>query len=297
MRTIDLHTHSTASDGSLSPRELIELAHRIGLAALGLTDHDTLDGLGELEEAGRERGIETVPGVEVNAEHSPGALHLLGYFVPAGPSPLASALEEIRLGRLERGERMARRLRELGVDVQLHEVLAEAGGASLGRPHFAAVLVRKGAAASVGEAFERYLDRDAPAHVSRPKPSPGRIIQLIESSGGIPVLAHPRTLEVEGAPDLETTVAELVKLGLRGLEVYYSAHSGADTARFLEIAGRFGLLVTGGSDFHGDARPEVELGRGLGELAVPIEVLERLRRARHAHRREGPRGSSGDHIT
>jgi len=290
MDTIDLHTHSNASDGTLSPTALVDLAVETGLAAVALTDHDTVDGLTEFVEAGVRKGIEAIPGVEINAAHGSGTLHILGYFVPVGDSPLRNALGEMRRSRVDRARAMTKRLRDLGIPIELDDVISEAAGATIGRPHFASVLVKKGVVATMSEAFERYLGKSGPAHVSRRKFSAAECIGFIASSGGIPVLAHPGTIETPGAPDLERIVGELADRGLRGIEAHYSSHSEADTARYLEIAERLGLLVTGGSDFHGKARARFDLGRGLGNLSVPAKILEPLRAEKERLRKQGLSG-------
>jgi predicted metal-dependent phosphoesterase TrpH len=278
MKFVDLHIHTTASDGKLAPRDVVALAKDIGLAAVAITDHDTLSGVDEFLVAGREHGIETLAGVEVNAEHSPGALHILGYFAGDSWRQLGAQLGEIRAGRKRRAELMVAKLRGLGIDIQLSELLADTGCESIGRPHFADELVKKGYARDRSDAFARYVGRGAPAYVPREKLSPRDCIRLIRDAGGIAALAHPGDLVLrpEALADL---LADLKRAGLGALEVYYPSHTAPETESYLKLSRDLGLVAVGGTDFHGDPTAGITLGTGRGDLRVPYETVEELKRA------------------
>ncbi len=277
---IDLHTHTTASDGTLAPAELVELARRRGVTALALTDHDTVAGLPEALARGGEVGVEVVPGVEVGVQWDEGgAMHLLGYFVRDEEPELLRRLAEICSWRRERAQEIVRRLNEAGVQVSFEQVEAVAPGCALGRPHVARVLLEAGVVRSVGEAFQRYLRRGRPGYVARAMPSPADGVALLHAAGGVAVLAHPSTLRL-GRQGLKSCLEQLQAWGLDGIEVYSSGHSPAQRGTYLALARELGLVVTGGSDFHGATKPDIQLGSGLGGNAqVPDAVLEELRRA------------------
>lgn len=283
MALIDLHTHSTASDGTLSPAELVALAADRGLAALALTDHDTLAGLPEARAAGREHGIEVIPGVELSVADGDRSVHLLGLFLPERPGPLAEALAYLRERRHSRNRRILDKLRELGIPIEYESVTALAQGA-VGRPHIAQVLVSIGAVTSFKEAFTRYLGLYGRAYVPKDKLPFERAVRLIHDEGGLAALAHPYILGLAG-PALAATVERYRDAGLDAIEAFYTEHSQAQTLEYLALARRFGLGVTGGSDFHGAAKPDVDIGRGHGNLKVDISVLDSLR-ARLAKRAE-----------
>lgn len=278
MKRIDLHTHTTASDGTFSPAELVRLAQRLGLAAVAVTDHDTANGLDEALEAGRALGIEVVPGIEISAEFQPGTMHMLGYFIQPDRPDFAEKLRVLQEARRDRNPIIAAKLNALGLKITMDEVRAAAGSEQVGRPNFARVLLDKGYVSSLGEAFDRYLTKGGPAYVDKFRLSPAESVELIHQGRGLAVLAHPFTLDL-GGQALDTLVADLAASGLDGLEAYYPEHDSDQTRACLELAARHGLAVTGGSDFHGDNKPEVALGSGFQEnLAVPAELLEALRR-------------------
>lgn len=275
MALIDLHTHSTASDGSLSPRELVTRAADKGLAALALTDHDTLDGLPEARAAGREHGIDIVAGVELSVADGDKSVHLLGLFLPEHPGPLAGALASLRQRRHDRNHRILAKLRELGIPIEYDMVTALARGA-VGRPHIAQVLLSMGVVTSFKEAFTRYLGAYGRAYVPKDKLALPRAVSLLHDEGGLAILAHPYILGQAG-PALAATVGRFREAGLDGIEALYPEHSQAQTLEYLALARRLGLGVSGGSDFHGAAKPEIEVGRGRGNLRVDISVLDLLR--------------------
>ena len=267
---IDLHTHSTVSDGSDRPERIPELAAAAGCTAVALTDHDRLDGLPAAAARAAELGIRLVPGCEVSCRWTLGTLHLLVYFVEPGEGPFQDALEEIQRIRDERNVRMAE---ALGLDYD--ELLAEAGGSGAGRPHAAALLVRQGRAESVADAFARLLGRGMVGDVPRRHTDPARAISLARASGGVAVLAHPFSMGLKPAA-LDSAVAELAELGLGGLEAVYGRYDGDQRAALAELAHASGLAVTGGSDHHGTYTPDLSVGVGRGDLSVPDDLLATL---------------------
>ncbi|MGC8763883.1 MAG: PHP domain-containing protein [Acidobacteriota bacterium] len=273
---IDLHTHSTCSDGTFSPEELVRQAKAAGVTHLALTDHDTVEGVGAAARAAAEEGLAFLPGIEISAEFQPGTLHILGYGLDSLNGRLRGRLEEVQRWRRERNPKIVERLNELGMEVTLEEVAARAGGDLVGRPHFAQTLLDKGYVKSRQEAFDRFLAKGRPAYVDKLRLSPRESIALIREAGGIAVLAHPLQLKIEDPQALDAFVGELSGLGLQGLECYYRNHTEEDEKRFLALARKYGLLVTGGSDFHGQNRPRIRLGTGEGNLNVPWECWEAL---------------------
>jgi 3',5'-nucleoside bisphosphate phosphatase len=275
---IDLHTHSTFSDGSATPSEVIDLAVKAGCSAIALTDHDGLAGLSEAEYRATAAGIAFVRGCEVSASFEPGSLHLLCYFVPA-TGPLPDKLADLRAERERRNERLLELLADLGFGITRDEVEVEAGSDVIGRPHFAAVLVRHGAVASVEEAFQRFLAKGAPAYVEREYVEPSEIFELASRSGALTSIAHPMTLGL--APtELERLLDDFASSGATGLECYYSSYDETLRAELVAMARRHGLIPTGGSDFHGSFKPGLHVGTGRGDLCVPDEVLDELQARR-----------------
>lgn len=282
---IDLHAHTTASDGSLTPTALVEKASALGLIALAVTDHDTVGGLSEAQQAAAAVGLDLVSGVELSVEDEGGRFHLLGYEFDPDSAELAEMLAALRRSRAERNEKMAAKMAELGLPVTLDDVRAEAGGDNAGdddgeviaRPHFARALMKAGVVTSVKEAFDRFLSNGKPLYLPKDVLTPRDAIALLHRAGGAAVMAHPGLVPLS-ASALDARVQALTEgAGLDGLEAYYSQHSPAETARFLALARRLGLLVTGGSDFHGTPKPDVPLGIVFeGQPASP-DVLTALR--------------------
>lgn len=291
---IDLHAHTVVSDGTLTPAQLVELAAASGLAALAVTDHDHTGALAEAREAGARLGVEIVSGIELSVEHPVGGfggdgrgagasrpveVHLLGYLFDEGDAALQAELARFRDVRTARAGRIVERLRALGVDVSVEDVLSEvpAGeGASVGRPHVARALMRKGLVGSIQEAFDLWLGEGRPAHVEKAKLSARQAIALVHAAGGVAVLAHPVTIREEAR---EALVRELAALGLDGLEVEYPKHAPEERRRLARLASELDLVATGGSDFHGENKPDVRLGTGIGEnIAVGADVLDALKR-------------------
>ena len=272
---IDLHTHSNVSDGSDAPAGVVELAVKAGLSAIALTDHDRQDGVTVAREAAAREGIELVPGVEISCHHE-GTMHMLVYFLEPGEGPLQDELARLQAARDTRNERLVARLAELGLPVSMEELEAEAGGSGAGRPHIAAVLVRKGLASSVQDAFDRFLAKGAPAYMDKERLTPLQAVTLARRSGALPVLAHPLSLRLPPA-QMVATVHELADGGLGGLEAIYGRYEPDQRAELAVVAARAGLAVTGGSDHHGTYKPDLTVGTGRGDLHVPDAALAALR--------------------
>lgn len=274
--TIDLHTHSTRSDGTFTPAALVREARAAGLTHMALTDHDTVEGVPEAREEARRQGIAFLSGLEISAEYQPGTMHILGYGFDETSAALLERLTSVQRWRDERNPKIVEKLNHLGVVLTLPEVEAVSGGGLVGRPHFAKVLMDKGYVKTRQEAFDRYLAKGGPAYVDKARLSPEESIALIRAAGGVAVLAHPLQLQAADEEALQAVVQTLVKAGLQGLECHYRNHTPEDTRRFLALAKSNGLLVTGGSDFHGTNRPGIRLGVGEGGLDVPGECWEGL---------------------
>lgn len=271
---IDLHTHSNASDGLFAPAELVRLAREAGLDLIALVDHDTTQGIAAAQEAGARLGLTVMPGVEINTDLSGGGeAHILGYEITPDDASLARNLGLLRDARERRGERMVNNLRAAGFDISWDEVRELAKGA-VGRPHVARVLINGGYAKDVSDAFARYLSPGRPGFSPRYKLAPEEAIRIIRSARGIPTLAHPA-----GIVELEARVLpQLVAVGLQGLECYYGQYDEATVARLAGLAERFGLIATGGSDYHGPNMHPTPLGGRF----IPPETVARLREAREA---------------
>lgn len=275
MGGVDLHTHTTASDGSLSPRELVREAVKRGVRVLAITDHDSTDGLAEaLDEASRHPPLAVVPGIEINCDVDGGEIHILGYFPDYETEWFQDFCRAQRAERAARVHRIAARLAELGIPIDPQEVFDLVKEGSAGRPHIAQVMVNRGYVKSVREAFDKYLRAGGPAHVPRKKLSPQEAVALLRKARGVPVLAHP------GLAGKDELIPALVQAGLMGIECYYQEHSAAQTAGYLQRCKDLGLVATGGSDFHG-----LRSGRTnpLGTPPVPLSVYEALQgKAREA---------------
>jgi len=282
-RPIDLHVHTTASDGDMSPAACVDEAKQLGLAAIAITDHDTVAGNAEAEARGQEVGVEVVPGVEVSVQHERLTVHLLGYYPQPGAVELERVLAGLREHREERNPRILRRLAELGCPVAPEELAAEAAGGVPGRPHMAALMIRKGYVKDLQEAFDRYLAKGAAAYVEGGELPAAAAIRALLKSGAVPVLAHPGGIGLRSVPEVELFVRRLVDVGLRGIEAYYPGSDSGQTSAWLRLGARHGLVVTGGTDFHRMSRaPRMQIGRGAGDLRVPYGLLVRLRAERAA---------------
>ena len=276
---IDLHVHTTASDGTMTPSEAVHHAKQLGLTAIAITDHDTAAGVAEAQQAGKQEDVEVIGGIELSSEYRGFKLHVLGYFV----DPEAPALEEFRKwaaeARQARNERIVAMLAEDGYDISMQALNEENPGAVLGRPHMAEHLMKQGAVASVKEAFDTLFGDGCKYYLPKPRLPLDRAQATILGAGGVPVLAHPL---IHGYPtgEVRTIAAVAADLGFVGLEAFYSEYSPEQTKLALEIAAENGLLPTGGSDFHGTRKPHIEMGIGMGNLKIPYEVLTQLKQER-----------------
>lgn len=278
---IDLHTHSTASDGSCTPAQILETAEKLQLGALAITDHDTVSGVAEALKAGIPKGLGFITGVEISAAPPPslpisGSFHILGYGFNLNHQKLLHTLETLQNARKNRNPQIIARLQQLGIDIRLEDVRCECGPCQLGRPHIAQALVRKKIVASIDEAFDRFLGRGQPAYVDKFRAGHDQAVQIILDAGGLPVLAHPALLNLKNAEVLEELVRELCDIGLEGLEVFYPEHAPSQKAEYRRLAERYGLLMTGGTDFHGAIKPDIQIGIGRGDFYVPFEIYENL---------------------
>lgn len=272
---IDLHVHSIFSDGSLTPEDLVARAAEGGLSAIALTDHDTTAGVPRFLAAGEEHSVRAISGVEISADFKGGTMHMLGYFVDPAHRALNEKLEWIREGRKARNAEVLEKLHKLGFGITWEDVKSYAGDEVVGRPHFAQALQARGCVASKDEAFDRYLGKGKPAYAERRRLTPEDSLQLIIGAGGVPVLAHPFTLNIN-SQKLRDLVKDLASKGLQGIEVYYSEHTAPMVKHYLGLTKKFGLVATGGSDFHGALTPDIRLGRGFGNLDVPDAVVDAL---------------------
>jgi predicted metal-dependent phosphoesterase TrpH len=276
---IDLHTHTTASDGADTPAELVRLAAAAGLAAIALTDHDTISGLEEAEDAGRAYGVEVVRGAELSVSSICGELHLLGLWLGRDTREIEAALRGLRRRRDDRNRLIIARLNALGVPLTHDDVLREAGGEVIGRPHIALALVRCGHVPDQQAAFDRYLRSGAAAFVPKRNIDAARGVRLLAGFGATTAVAHPGLLRAPRA-DIESCVADLRGHGLHAIEVWHSEHSADDEQFLMRLARRHGLALTGGSDYHGALKPAVRLGRGRGGLRIGMAVMEALKQQR-----------------
>lgn len=277
---VDLHIHSTASDGSLGWSEIIDLARKLKLKAIAITDHDTLDGSREAILSGIPSSLHFLTGVEISSSppesfSSRGSFHILGYGIELDNNKLNDALAKARETRETRNPKIIKLLNRAGIAISFDEVVEESGGGLVGRPHMASLMVKKGYADSIKEAFDLYLAKGKPAYVEKFKMACQEAISMIKEAGGIPVLAHPVTLGMEHSVT-ESLLSKLKDMGLMGIEAYYSDHSPDDTRLYCKLAHRLGLLVTGGSDFHGTLKNDVKMGSGKGGLSVPFDVYQTI---------------------
>lgn len=276
IKRIDLHTHSDCSDGSMTPRQVVAHAAELGIAAISLTDHDTVAGFTEATEAGKEYHVEVIPGVEFSTEGR-SQTHILGYGFDPDNAALQAAFAAQQAERKSSHEKYLRRLNEAGFRMTHEDVQAIAPVGGIGRAHYARVMLDKGYVSSVAEAFDRYLGVGKPLYVKRQVISPETAISLIHGAGGVAFFAHPHQTKLADAP-LFDYIRSLRDAGLDGLEGYYSEYTPEMEARFQAIAGALGLALSGGSDFHAQMKPHIELGYGIaGNLCVPYAVLENIR--------------------
>jgi 3',5'-nucleoside bisphosphate phosphatase len=284
MAFVDLHTHSTASDGTYSPSDLIRAAKESGLVGIALTDHDTGNGLKEAAAEAARVGIRFVPGIEISADYpTPGTLHILGHFIDPDSAGLKKMSTILLEGRNARNPLIVKRLNDLGCKITMDQVSAiarekvPAGTAVvLGRPHIAEALVRANCVATIKQAFDVYLGTTGSAFFPKERLTPRQAIECIHDAGGLATVAHPVQLKCENAAHLGTVINHLTEAGLDGIEVWHSDHDERTTALMLDLSKKYNLVPTGGSDFHGHHKADVMLGRGRNNVKVPAEVLDRL---------------------
>ncbi|NDV26142.1 PHP domain-containing protein [Desulfovibrio sp. JC010] len=280
MSAIDLHTHSTASDGTFTPAELVRAAKQAGLTAIALTDHDTMEGLPEALETGVKAGIEVVPGCELGVESKVGVLHIVGLWVDPYSERLKRVFDEVRNRRIIRNETVVSNLQKLGFDITMEEVQGQAAG-TIGRPHMARIMMQKGYVKSFDEAFNDYLGKNGKAYFPKDNLVAEDAFELLRSTDATPILAHPYLLSTDDDV-LDREVARLKEMGLQGIEVYYSSHTIDMTDRVKRLARKYDLLPSGGSDFHGYVKPDIQLGKGAGGLFVHHSVLDGLKAFRQS---------------
>lgn len=278
MKYVDLHLHTTASDGSLSPAEVVAMAKQAGYAAIAITDHDNTGGLPEAAAAGARLGVEVVPGIELSTEYAGLEVHILGYFIDPGAESLSDLLETALLHREERNTRICQVLQAAGVDVTMEELRETFPGAVLGRPHIGQVMVKKGYVGDVKQAFREYLGKGAKCYVPKVNMPMERAIRRISDAGGLPVLAHPYQYEL-GDAELRTLIETAKGYGVVGMECVYSKYDEAQTVALLALCGEYGLAPTGGSDFHGASKPNISVGTTKAPYAY-LEGLKELKQSR-----------------
>ncbi|MCP4747640.1 MAG: PHP domain-containing protein [Desulfobacteraceae bacterium] len=281
---IDLHIHSTASDGTYDPAELVRLAIRQGLQAIAITDHDTLEGSKKACAAGIPSNFHFLSGVEISAKPPGncgigGSLHILGYGIDLQNRDLEKAMTDLQTARNQRAPKIIQKLNSLGVPIQLSQVQAETGKGSVGRPHIAAALVKMGAATDINDAFNNYLAKGSPAYVDKYRLNCKVTLELIRAAGGVPVLAHPYLITSGDGIEINVLIEKLWRMGLMGIEVYYPSHTPEFITQMESIAQRYNLLMTGGTDFHGQLSPGIHMGSGAGDFYVPFQLYEKLRQA------------------
>ncbi len=282
---IDLHIHSTASDGSLTPADIIDHAQQLNLAAIAITDHDSVDGSKEALRIGIPPSLHFLTGVEISAAHPPffpgsGSFHILGYAIHLDNRDLNQALSKLQDARKNRNPEILNQLNKLGFRISLEEVNQEVGEGQLGRPHIAYTMLKKGFVVSIDEAFDKYLGTARPAYVDKDRIECEQAISIIRAAGGVPVLAHPALLNIENDQKLDALLQNLMNIGLAGIEVYYPGHSPQQIRQYTELARKYGLLMTGGTDFHGTITPKIKMGSGKGSLFIPYLLYEKLTGAR-----------------
>lgn len=280
-RSIDLHIHSNASDGTFSPQEIIALAQRLRLSAIAITDHDTIDGSKEAIVSGIPSELNFLTGVELSAEpplsfQFSGSFHILGYSFRTDDRTLNNTLHTLQAARKNRNPKIIELLNNLGFDITIEEVIALAGEGQIGRPHIATLMMKKGFVESISKAFDKYLGRGKPAYVDKYRLECSKALEMITGAGGVPVIAHPSLFTIGEGKNFEDLIAVLKDMGLKGIEAYYPEHSKDKISYYVEIAKKHGLLLTGGTDFHGSLKPDISMGSGRGDFHVPYKLYENL---------------------
>jgi predicted metal-dependent phosphoesterase TrpH len=278
---IDLHIHSTASDGSLTPSEILHQAQKLNLAAIAITDHDSLEGSKSAIRTGIPSSIKFLTGVEISAAYpsffpGSGSFHILGYCIRLNDTVLNQTLDKLQRARKSRNPEIIKRLNKLGFPISLEEVREEAAQGQLGRPHIARAMVNKGFVQSIDEAFDTFLANGKPAYVNKYRIQCTEAIAIILGAGGIPVLAHPGLLSTTREEDIDNLIVNLKRIGIQGIEVYYPQHTHQQMNYYADLAERHDLRITGGTDFHGAIMPKIKMGSGNGNLFIPYELYEKL---------------------
>lgn len=265
----DLHIHSTASDGRYSPQELVGMATRLGLDVIAITDHESAEGIAPALQAALEfPGLKVIPGVEISTDLPCGEIHILGYFINYHDAELAKTLERLRNSRQLRAQKMVGKLADMGIGIKWERVQEIAGDGSIGRPHIARVMTEQGYVPSFRDAFTKYIGRECPAYVEREKMTPVQVIELLVKAGGLPVIAHPADID-----NLKELIPDFIKSGLAGLEVYYNGYSDDLVRKLASLSNKYGLIATGGSDYHGlDGNSDNQ----LGSVTIPTECIRQL---------------------
>lgn len=278
---VDLHVHTSISDGAVTPKDVVELAYKKSLKAIAITDHDITDGIAMAMEASKKYPIEIIPGLEISVDYTSRyghkEFHVLGFFIDWFNKDLLNGLEFVRLGRENRNKKILRKLNELGVEITQGELDETAKEGILGRIHFAYLLYKKKYVESIQDAFTKYIRTGGPAYFDRDRLEMKEAIDIIRKAGGIPVLAHPKDIREKEEKKVEDIIKDLKNMGLMGIEAYYWEHSQSDVDKYKKIADKHNLLISGGSDFHGLYRGNVSIGTGLGNLKIPYELVVRMK--------------------
>lgn len=279
MKSVDLHVHSTYSDGTLTPAELVVHAKEMNLSAIALTDHDTVAGVQEAVAAGKEQDLEIVPGVELSTFFDEKEIHIVGLYIDYTDETFKKELEILQERRVERNRLMCERFCSLGIPVSYKDLCAQYGEAVITRAHFADYLLQNGFVRSRNEAFDRYIGSNGPCYVPRQKVPPAKAIELIRAAKGVPILAHPVLYRL-GTRSMDKLMQELCRNGIAGLEAIYSTYSTGEELQMRKLAKAHHLILSGGSDYHGANKPNIELGTGRGRLFVPYDILEEIKKLR-----------------
>lgn len=265
---VDLHLHTTASDGSFTPEEVVVKAEQLGFSAIAITDHDTVKGIEVAVQKAKRLDLEVVPGIEINTDYANTEVHVLGYYIDYENSALLNKLKELKESRYTRAKKIVAKLNNLGVEIDFDEVLSLADGAALGRSHIAQLILEKGYVQDWGQVFDKYIGRQAPAYVERERLDVKGAINLIKKANGVPIIAHP------GLINNDELLTEFIKWGVQGIEVYHTEHNKQEQEKYLEFANENNLLITGGSDCHGPRRKDGVL---LGTIKLPYQKLKKLK--------------------
>lgn len=279
MSYIDLHTHTTYSDGTYTPKNLVECAHKNNIKSIAITDHDTLDGISEAMEFGEKNNTEVISGIEISTDFGDKEIHVVGLFMDNTNKELCDILTLLHEKRKKRNILMTEKLNNLGIKISYSELEEISNGKIITRGHFARIMTQKGYTKSIRECFIKYLSEGCPAYIKREVISADETLRLIKNAGGLPILAHPLIYKL-GNEKLHTIIKYLKNAGLIGMECYYPTHTERDTAYLLSICKEFDILPSGGSDFHGDNKPGLKLGTGYGNLTIPENILDDLKNIR-----------------